>query len=97
MALQITRELMNGATGEYHSIAEIVIKEDKIRVRLNLHVSQSAKGLGRSALDCTTIEMDHNKSETCGKNIYEFVYQEIKKSNMVDGVEQNEFATALDV
>lgn len=97
MALQLTKELDTGANAEYWSILELRITETEIIIKLQLHVSQAAKIAGKSAIHVINKRMEHTKANTATANIYQKAYNEIKKSDMVDDVEQNEFASALDV
>lgn len=97
MALQLQKEMTTGVSANYYSIREIIVTDTKIKIKLDLHISKEMKDDGKTAIEMINIAVDHIKSETQVGNIYEIAYNAIKASNMVEGIELNDFVNAVDV
>lgn len=97
MALQLVKETENGINAEYWALTEIKVNDQEIHATLSLFVSEVLKKEGKAALEIRTFKFEHDKAVTATENIYQKVYNKIKESNIVNEVEQNEFASALDV
>lgn len=97
MALQLEKELEDGSVGNYWSISTINVSDTQSRVYLSLHKNQAAKQSGKTPMKEISKFITHTKNDIMTNNIYDFAYGQIKISNIVDGVELNEFASAVDV
>lgn len=92
MALKLSTEF-KGVLAEYWRINEVreIVKENKTIVFLSLYVDEASRRANVfNELLCeafTFTELDLTREQ---------VYLKIKESNIVDGVETNKFANAVD-
>tara|TARA_R110002096_G_scaffold275286_4_gene469027 strand:- start:603 stop:899 length:297 start_codon:yes stop_codon:yes gene_type:complete len=97
MGLRLETTLDSGEVGEYFSIEELTVRQSDIVVRLYMYKSEALKTSGCSKMDSQLIVIEHDKSETAEGNLYAIAYTKLKESRMLDGVEENKFANAVDV
>lgn len=98
MALELEKELSNGLTAKYWSITKIETSGDEVKAVLELHVSKELKDAGKSSVQKKHVRLTLPKAEIITSNLYELVYNEVKKSDKpYDDIEINEFVDALDV
>ena len=97
MALQLQKDMTTGVSANYWSIVDLRLKNDKMVIKIELHLSKAIKTEGKSAIEVLNISVDCTKDEAMAGNIYEIAYNKIKASNIVEGIELNEFVEATNV
>lgn len=85
MALQLEKELPIGISANYWSISEIKVKDDELHVRIDLHISQSIKTSGKSAIESKRMIIPCSKQDVISGNVYQLAYDIIKVTEDFQG------------